>query len=397
MKKSVWLTAVLFLLFSLTAVAQAAAEPVFCGDLAAADCALLQDAQTNAAAQTSGAVTMDVDLTLRNLDESMPGEQVISLDVDAIWNGDFSRFESMETEMLARMDDPTQLMAMMSEMLAGMSGTISVSVDIPEALQDDAFFEDFPAVVALEMRLVDGIAYIDLSNLASAMSAEDGIPAGWLGFDITELMQMAMQSSPGDADGMAPHSDGKEGKQDPREPKGADTLPGMATPADMQEMFKTWSDPEFLGQFMTVERLPDQSVADQQAAVFQTNFNLRSLMDSAEFHELLGVTGELGGMDEDEVSGIAMMVGMMTLGLDIEALRFINLDDGLPLREELHLNWDLSALMNLAEGSEDSSELESSFGLDFLIDFSFSDEELPVTAPEGAFLMPMEMMMGMDA
>ena len=397
MKKSVWLTAVLFLLFSMTAVAQAAAEPVFCGDLAAADCALLQDAQTNAAAQTSGAVTMDVDLTLRNLDESMPGEQVISLDVDAIWNGDFSRFESMETEMLARMDDPTQLMAMMSEMLAGMSGTISVSVDIPEALQDDAFFEDFPAVVALEMRLVDGIAYIDLSNLASAMSAEDGIPAGWLGFDITELLQMAMQSSPRDADGMAPHSDGKEGKQDPREPKGADTMTGLAIPADMQEMVKAWSDPEFLGQFMTVERLPDQSVADQQAAVFQTNFNLRSLMDSAEFHELLGMTGELGGMDEDEVSGIAMMVGMMTLGLDIEALRFINLDDGLPLREELHLDWDVSALINLAEQSEDSSELESSFGLDFLIDFSFSNEELPVTAPEGAFLMPMEMMMGMDA
>jgi hypothetical protein len=397
MKKSVWLTAVLFLLFSLTAVAQAAAEPVFCGDLAAADCALLQDAQTNAAAQTSGAVTMDVDLTLRNLDESMPGEQVISLDVDAIWNGDFSRFESMETEMLARMDDPTQLMAMMSEMLAGMSGTISVSVDIPEALQDDAFFEDFPAVVALEMRLVDGIAYIDLSNLASAMSAEDGIPAGWLGFDITELMQMAMQSGPGAADGMAPHSEGKEGKQDPREPKGADTMTGLAIPADMQEMVEAWSDPEFLGQFMSVERLEDQSVADQQAAVFQTNFDLRALMNSAEFHELLGVTGELGNMNEDQVSAVSMMVGMMTLGLDIEALRFINLDDGLPLREELHLNWDLSALMNLAEGSEDSSELESSFGLDFLIDFSFSDEELPVTAPEGAFLMPMEMMMGMDA
>ena len=397
MKKSVWLTAVLFLLFSLTAVAQAAAEPVFCGDLAAADCALLQDAQTNAAAQTSGAVTMDVDLTLRNLDESMPGEQVISLDVDAIWNGDFSRFESMETEMLARMDDPTQLMAMMSEMLAGMSGTISVSVDIPEALQDDAFFEDFPAVVALEMRLVDRIAYIDLSNLASAMSAEDGIPAGWLGFDITELMQMAMQSGPGAADGMAPHSEGKEGKQDPRKPKDADTMTELAIPADMQEMVEAWSDPEFLGQFMSVERLEDQSVADQQAAVFQTNFDLRALMNSAEFHELLGMTGELGNMNEDQVSAVSMMVGMMTLGLDIEALKFINLDDGLPLREELHLNWDLSALMNLAEGSEDSSELESSFGLDFLIDFSFSDEELPVTAPEGAFLMPMEMMMGMDA
>ena len=391
MKKSVWLTAVLFLLFSLTAVAQAAAEPVFCGDLAAADCALLRYAQTNAAAQTSGGVTMDVDLTLRNVDESMRGEQVISLDVDAIWNGDFSRFESLETEMLAKMDDPTQLMAMMAEMLAETSGSVSLALVFPEAMQDEDFFEGFSTAITLEMRLVDGMAYIDLSSLAAVLP-EDNIPDGWLGFDITEFMQIAMQGGPGDADGMAPHSDGKEGKQDPREPKGADTLTGMAIPADMQDMVEAWSDPEILGQFMTVERLADQSVADQQAAVFQTKFNLRSLMDSPEFHELLGMAGEQGGMDEDDVSGIAMMVGMLTLGLEIEALEFINLEDGLPLREELHLNWDLSALINL-----DSSELESSFGLDLLIDFSFSDEELPVTAPEGAILMPMEMMMGMDA
>ncbi len=393
MKKNVWLTAVLFLLFSLTAVAQAA-EPVFCGDLAAADCALLQDAQTNVAAQTSGGVTMDVDLTLRNVDESMPGEQVISLDVDAIWNGDFSRFESMETEMLARMDDPTQLMAMMSEILAEVSGTISLSLDIPEALQDDAFFEDFPADFALEMSLVDGIAYIDLSSVASAMSAEAGFPAGWLGFDITEMMQMAMLSGLGEADDMAPHGDGKADKQDPREPKGADTMTGLAVSADMQEMVEAWTDPEFLGQFMTVERLADQSVADQQAAVFQTNIDLRALMNSAGFHELLGMTGELGGMDEDEASGIAMMVGMLTLGLDIEALEFINLDDGLPLRDEFHMNWDLSALMNLAEGSEDSSELESAFGLDFLVDYSFSDEVLTVMAPDDALFITPEMMTG---
>ena len=396
MKKSVWLTVVLFLLFSLTAVAQAAVEPVFCGDLSAADCALLQDAQTNAGAQNSGGVTMDMDLTLRNISDELPGDHVISLDVDVIWNGDFARFESMETDMLAMMDDPAQLMTMMAEMLAETSGSVSLALVFPEAMQDEDFFEGFSTGITLEMRLVDGNAYIDLSSLAAVLP-EDNIPDGWLGFDITEFLQIAMQSGPGDADGMAPHGDGKEGKQDPREPKGADTLTGMALSADMQDMFEAWSDPEILGQFMTVERLPDQSVADQQAAVFQTNFDLRALMNSAEFHELLGMTGELGDMDEDEVGAVAMMVGMMTLGLDIESLEFINLDDGLPLRHELYLNWDPSALINLAEGSEDSSELESSFGLNFLVDYSFSDEELPVTAPEGAFLMPMEMMMGMDA
>ncbi len=395
MKKSVWLTAVLFLLFSLTTVAQAAAEPVFCGDLSAADCALLQDAQTNAGAQTSGGVTMDMDLTLRNVPDLMPGDHVISLDVDVIWNGDFARFESMESGMLAMMDDPAQLMAMMSEMLAETSGSLSLSLAIPESLQDEDFVVDFATGFTVEMRLVDGIAYIDLSSLAEVMP-EDGIPDGWLGLEITESMQMAMQSGPGEAGDMAPHGDGKEGKQDPREPKGADTMTRLAIPADMQELVEAWSDPEFLGQFVTVERLADQSVADQQAAVFKTGFNLRALMDSAELHELLGMTGEFGGMDEDEMPGISMMLGMLTLGLDMEALEFINLDDGLPLREEFHMSWDLSVLMSLAEESADSEELEAPFGLglDFLIDYSFSDEVLTVTAPDDAFFMTPEMMTG---
>ncbi len=399
MKKSVWLTAVLFLLFSLTTVAQAAAEPVFCGELAVEDCTLLQEAQANAATQTSGSTTMDMDLTLRNFGTEAPGDYVIALDAEAAWNGDFSGLEAMGATSAGMMNDPEQLMTLMADMLEQLSGVVTVSIRIPYGLPSVPEGEipaEFMTGVSMEMRLVDGMAYIDLSSLAAVMPAEDGIPAGWLGFDITELMQMAMQSSPGDAAGMAPHSDGKEGKQDPREPKGADTLPGMATPADMQEMFKAWSDPEFLGQFMTVERLADQSVANQQAAVFKTGFNLRALMDSAELHELLGMTGEFSSMDEDEMPGISMMLGMLTLGLDMEALEFINLDDGLPLREEFHMSWDLSVLMSLAEESADSEEMEAPFGLglDILIDYSFSDEVLTVTAPDDALFITPETMTG---
>ena len=399
MKKSVWLTAVLFLLFSLTAVAQAATEPVFCGDLGVADCALLQDAQTNAAMQTSGGVTMDMDLALSNIPNMLEGEHIISLDVNAIWNGDISRFEALEPEALAMMNDPAQLMTLLAEMLAETSGSLSLSLVIPEAMQDEDFVVDFATGVTMEMRLVDGMAYIDLSGLAAVMPAEDGIPAGWLGFDIAEFMQMAIESGYGEEGMKDPRSGGKEDKPDPRGPKGSDSLTGMAIPGDMQELIDAWSDPEFLGQFMTVERLADRDVADQQAAVFKTNFNLRALMDSAELHELLGMTGEFGGMDEDEMPGISMMLGMLTLGLDMEALEFINLDNGLPLREEFHMNWDLSVLMSLAEESADSEEMDAPFGLglDILIEYSFSDEVLTVTAPDDAFFMTPEMMMDMDA
>ena len=325
------------------------------------------------------------------------GEHIISLDVNGIWNGDMSRFEALDTETLAMMNDPAQLMTMMAEMLAETSGSLSLSLVIPEAMQDEDFFVDFATGVMMEMRLVDGMAYIDLSGLAAVMPAEDGIPAGWLGFDIEELMKMAMQSGYGEEGMIDPRSAGKEDKQDPREPKGTDTMTGMAIPADMKEIVEAWSDPEFLGQFMTVERLADRDVADQQAAVFKTSFNLRALMDSAELHELLGMTGEFGGMDEDEIPGISMMLGMLTLGLDMEALEFINLDNGLPLREEFHMNWDLSVLMSLAEESADSEEMDTPFGLglDILIDYSFSDEAMTITAPDDAFFITP--MMDMEA
>jgi len=81
------MTIVLFLAAALAGATQADAEPVFCGELAAEDCALLQTAQENALQQSSGNMTMDLDFTMRDVADTLPGEHVISLDAAMRWSG----------------------------------------------------------------------------------------------------------------------------------------------------------------------------------------------------------------------------------------------------------------------------------------------------------------------
>ncbi len=403
MKITFRIVVLLLLLAALVGAVQAEHHDfVFCGNLAAEDCTLLQESQANAATQTSGSTTMDADLTLRNFGTEAPGEYVISLDAEAVWNGDFTGMEAMGAASMGLMNDPEQLMTMMADMLEQLSGRVTVSLGFPNGLPsvpDGEIPAEFMTGVSMEMRLVDGVAYIDLSELAAVMPADEGIPAGWLGFNIPELMQLAMMSgsmgefTPGDEKGMKdPRSGGDKNKQEHKGAKGDDAM-SQDYPSEMNEMLEAWVDQEFLGQFVTIERLEDQSIDGQQAAVFQTEVDLQALMNSAEFHEMLRMgNGMVGGeSDDDNMAGIAMMVGMFSLGLDIQALEFISLADTLPLRDELHITMDLTAMMSMM-GEAGDADQESSVGLDFLVDYSFSAEAQTITAPENAFFMTSDMM-----
>lgn len=400
MKITFRITALLLLALLVGAVQAEHHDFVFCGDLASADCTLLQESQANAATRTSGSTKMDMDLTLLNFGAEAPGDYVISLDAAAAWNGDFSAMEAMAAASAGMLDDPQQLMTMMADMLEQLSGRVTVSLEIPHglpAVPDGEISAQFMTGVNMEMRLVDGVAYVDMSELAAIMPADDEYPSGWLGFNIPELMQMAMQGGDMEYGMKGPHSDGDKDKKDRDGAKGDDAM-SQDYPSEMNEMLEAWADQEFLGQFVTIERIADQSIDGQQAAVFQTDVDLQALMNSADFHELLRMASDTSGEDvgDSNMAGIAMMVGMFSLGLDIQALEFISLSDSLPLRDELHMTMDLTAMMSMMEEAADADQ-DSSVSLDFLVDYSFSDEVLPVTAPEDAFFMTPDMMMQTSA
>ncbi len=366
-------------------------DVVFCGDLPAADCILLEAAQENAAQQTSGSGVLDLDLLMRDLDEEAMGDFLIALDADVVWSGDLSGLEEMGAASLGMMDDPAVMMTMLGELFAQFNGRFTVSLQTPQGLPGmtaDDFPEELLSGISMEARLVDGNLYFDLSSLATIMPAEDGVPSGWLGFNLMELLEAGMA-----AEGMS------ESMKDPRG-SGDDAMAEAdaemeAAMAEMEAMIAAWSDPDVLAEFVSVERLEDETIADQLVAVFRTGVDLVALFNSDAFSDLLLAGTEMGEIDEDELRYMSMMMDMLGSDIDIEATTYISIDEALPVRDVFHMAWDMADMMAFMSESEDALPYVQ---VDYQMDYGYPAEAPTVTVPENAFIIsPGLLMAGADA
>lgn len=395
MKFTFRLVTVLVLLAALAGTVRADFhDVVFCGDLPAADCILLEAAQENAAQQTSGSGVLDMDLLMRDLDDESMGEFLIALDADLVWSGDPSGFEELGAASLGVMDDPAAMITLLGELLAQFNGGITLSLQTPDGLPG-MLAEDIPAEllsgISMEARLVDGNLYFDLASLATIMPAEDGVSSGWFGFNVMDLLETGVA-----AEGMS------AGMKDPR---GSDAEAMAETDAEMEAgiaeavaeieaMTDAWTDPEFLAEFMSVERLADETVADQLVAVFRTGIDLAALFNSDALIDLLAGS-EMSEVDEEELREMSMLMDMFGSGIDIETTTYISIDEALPLRDEFHMAWDMADVMAFMRESEDAIPYVS---LDFRMDYSYPAEAPTVTVPENAFIIsPGLLMAGADA
>lgn len=374
MKLSVRIALVVALLASLAdAVHADYHDTVFCGNLTVPDCALLEAAQENAAQQAKGSGVLDMDMIMRDLDEHSAGEYSIALDADVVWSGDLSSVQDMGMESLAMMSDPEDMLTFFSELFSQFSAALTLSLQTPQGLpdmEDDAMLEALAAGVGMEARLVDGVLYVDLASLATIMAAEDGVPSGWFGFNMMDLLEASMA--------MEPMLEGEELVADVMDEEAME---------QMEAMVAAWSDPDFLAGFMNVERLEDQTVADQRAAVFRTIVDLEALFEGPQIYELIQSTAAMGGevgVEDDDLLGVSMMMGMFADGMEIEALSYVSIEEELPLREEFHFAWSMAEMMPLAG---DEATGDPFIGVDYRMDFGYPTETPDISVPENAFII----------
>ena len=360
-------------------------DVVFCGELTDSDCALLKKATENSAGQTAGTYSLDMDLEMQDFGSGLadsPGDYSFSLNVDTVWSGDLSAFENMGLESMNMMADPEALLVMLGDMLSQISGSASVTLAAPQGFPGVPQ-DEIPAAllsgVSMEVRLVDGHAYLDLSSLATIMAADDGVPSGWFGFHITDLLEAMLESGMMDMDLNGLADEGEESGS-------ADSADMKQDMAAMEAMMADWSDPEFLGAFMVVERLQDQIVEGRGVAVFHTGIDLSALFGSPEFRELVMASGELGEdpIDEDEMAMMDFMLGMVADAIDVEATQFIGLENRLILREDTSMTMDLGAIMN---PMGDSSEAMTLIAIDARMDYGYPTEAPVIDVPENAFIL----------
>lgn len=354
----------------------------FCGNLAEADCALLTEAQTAASGLHSASTQFDMALSISNI----PDAPFDTLNINLTGDGAFAVDPALLDMMMTMQDNPAALFSSPEafnewfvSFLNGVSGDLKLTLTLPAEVAQMMSSEDmqFPETLSIGLRLVDGIGYADLAEIA-ALVPDGSIPPGWVGVDLAEAWELAMQQS-----GFGDMS--------------------MMDPSAFQS-YAAFQDPEFLAEFLTVERLEDTSVNGQPAAVFHYILDYGALFQSEAFQNMMqaqmAAASEMSGQELDadaqaEMESAMAMMGPMFDDINLEVREVIGLDDKYTHRTEIHMDWDMSAFMAMVE--PDSDTAAPNFVFDMSINSSDFNAAPEITAPEDAMIIPLESMMSGSA
>ena len=350
-----WLSPVMALLLLVSPGAAVFAQdelpPPICGDLSDEDCAILEAAQLAGLQVTSYTSDLLVSVSAESIptvafdvagDMQITGVTVVDPELTQLMI-EVSTMARTDPEAYLEMvlDDPGFVIDFYRGIEFDLTFALSLSDGVREAIEADNGVA-FPATVSVPVKLIDGMLYFNLVELTEFL---DGAPPeleGWVGIDFMGLMEMQLEDASGMSDEMR------------EEMMGGDFAAIMAAQMSL-------SDPEFLEQFVEVERVDDTEVEGQAAAVFESTFDLVEMISSPEFGDFL--TGYLplmlaqqeDGPSADEVAEMLpmamMMAPMLFQDLSLTSTSVIGLEDSNTYQSTAVLSWDLSGLLQLAEMS----------------------------------------------
>ncbi|MBA3871373.1 MAG: hypothetical protein H0X30_19700 [Anaerolineae bacterium] len=152
-----------------------------CGNLSADDCTALTTAFTNTGSAGSGAFTLAATFDVQSDDASQAGK------VDITADGKFSGVPPMMsmTDMTAMSADPSAALTKFTDTLKGFSGELNLTIGLPTAAAAMTGGEP----LTLNLILVNGIGYVDLSKLPASIAPlleQMKLPKGWAGLDLID-------------------------------------------------------------------------------------------------------------------------------------------------------------------------------------------------------------------
>lgn len=372
MRKMVFtITMVLMMLGIFTGASAQTIPTVYCTGLEEADCTFLNQSATAMMGLESAVFDFNLDMNMNNIPESPFEELTVTLTGDGSYSISGEGFDPslfMPDQMMANMDE---LPALMESLLKSFNADLNVVLFIPQELIElsSGSSQPVPDKVGFSVRLVDGFGYINLEKLAE-LDPSGQIPTNWMGMDIATAYRNVLEESLGQLGGM-----------------------------DFSSMMGGFTQPEFMMQFATVERVADIDIDGQGAAVFRTTFDLGGMYSSPEFQDYMrGMFENMMAQSGTESSGaeIDQMLGMVSIiyaGMTMEMTQTIGLDDHYVRGMTMTLDWplDLQAIMGSMGTSDPSVPSEP---LNISVDFSANVSEFnaapAITAPEDAQIIPLE-------
>lgn len=343
--------------------------PVFCGDLAPADCALLTESGQVMAGLQSSAFHLDMTIALGGEGGAFPNSFNLRLVGDGAYTIDPQAVEAAS----ALLENPSDLPQTMENLLRGISAQMSLRLELPRELM--AMISPggvrTPDSLEFEVRLIEGIGYINLDKF-TALRRE--FAPGWYGLDVAGLYRVLLEQQIG----------------------AAGQMPFFNFGFNMAPSFEGVT-------YMSILRGPDAQINGQTAAVFSTTFDFETFLTDPE-------TGE---MFKNLMRDALRQQGMGAMGFDIDEFmeayaellstmnlttsQVVGLDDHYVHRMSMNLAWnpDLTALMR-SMGVPDSSasaEMAFNFMMNLALELSQFNNVPPLAAPDGANIIPLNVLL----
>ncbi|HHY53932.1 MAG TPA: hypothetical protein GYA08_00715 [Chloroflexi bacterium] len=377
--------------------------PPFCGELSDADCQLLADAQELMRGVASMNMTLALDAGLSGIPDFADEDLAFGLDMDMTMHLNPALNEEMRAitarppeELLATLDE---FSALVIDFYKTLALGLEMEVALPRALRDALEIEEgvmLADTLTINVRMVDGYAYIDMDALAASFPdlgaelAAEGIE-GWIGVDFVGQME--------------------------RELEGAIAAPDISTLQSMQlsmafnQLMMDETMRSLLAPYVVVERLTDEERDGAPVAVFRTTLELGKMVANPNFTRLLREAADTmaaaAGEEVDAqelgtgILGVQLLATMLARSAEFEIVQTVGLDAPYTYDNNIFMQLDLSSLIAMAAmgGGEVPDDLVGAKPiLTFDMNASYSDFDAApaVEAPENVEILPLDSMDGSD-
>lgn len=398
LKKSAGVLLFVFLLLcsAVPAFAQDLPEP-FCGALSEDDCGVLVSSQEAMQEVGSGVYNSEINFLLSGV-PGLPVEEIaFTLTQDATYALDPELSAQLAEMQTMTPEEMAENMEAMVDLLLQVYGTLSydgvMNLTMPEdmaALISAQAQTTVPEEIQLQFRIVDGYGYLNLEDLAAFAPGNEEQLQGWAGIDLLSIMKAGLQQSM------------QQGAMDTSQM-------GPMAGLSIGNLLGSEENRALIEPYISVERQRDETVDDQDAAVFQTTFNMGGFVGSPLFRDLvisqLPTINQLAetNLTEQEVTESLTMLSfvgpMLFTGLDFHTSRTIGLEDLFVYQNDFVFNWDLSSLVGVARMVDSDGQMGLStmlgdtapvINLEIATDASEHNAAEAITAPEDAQIIPLE-------
>ncbi len=381
-----------------------ALPPPFCGDLDDEDCELLHSSAEAMLALESYHTEVAYILYQQGIPELPPNSEA-ALRIAGSYSFDDAARAALRTFVVISRSDPLEAMTAISEtptlltdLYGGMNADLDITLDLSASwlrtIEEESDVE-WPAKTTMNVRLVDGVLYFDISEL-KPLIPDLADQQDWVAFELVAAIQSLIDE--GTLQELAADvASSTEGRSvwglDP-------TMLNLIT-----TMRSTFGRPEVLWPYMEIERRRDVVLDDgQDGAFFETEFDTLDFILSNDFREVLTQALQVAAASDDadmsaqeinEIAGLFWFLApSLFRDLEISGTSSIGVDDTYQHEGRTIFDWDLTALMQMV-GSFDPElglELADEIFITFTTEFTNSafGEPVTVTAPEEAEILPFE-------